>query len=219
MSKLVWDNTGERKYETGVDHGVLFPKDETGAYATGVVWSGLTAVSESPSGAEASPIYADNVKYLNLVSAEDFGASIEAYTYPDEFAPCQGVAEPVSGISIAQQARREFGFSYRTLIGNDVDGQEHGYKLHLVYNALAAPSEKAYSTVNESPEAMTFSWEITTTPVAVTGYKPTAHLEIDSTKADPAKLKSLEEMLYGSESQESRLPTPDEVIALFKTAA
>ena len=219
MSKLIWDNTGERRYETGVDHGVLFPKDETGAYATGVVWNGLTSVSESPSGAEANPLYADNVKYLNLVSAEDFGLSIEAYTYPDEFDACQGVAEPVSGISIAQQARREFGFSYRTLVGNDVAGQEHGYKLHLVYNALATPSEKAYATVNESPEAMTLSFEITTTPVAVTGHKPTAHLIIDSTKADAAKLKSLEEMLYGSDNQESRLPTPDEVIALFQNAA
>lgn len=219
MSKLVWDKTGERRYETGVDHGVLFPKDETGEYQKGVAWNGLTAVSESPSGAEANPIYADNIKYLNLISAEDFGASVEAYTYPDEFAACQGCAEPAVGVSIAQQTRREFGFSYRTLIGNDVDGQDHGYKLHLVYNALAAPSEKGYATVNESPEAITFSWEISTTPVAVTGYKPTAHLEIDSTKADAAILKQLEDMLYGTESEESKLPSPDEVIALFKTAA
>lgn len=219
MSKLVWDKTGERKYETGVDHCVLFPKDETGEYAAGVAWNGVTAVSESPSGAEANPIYADNIKYLNLVSAEDFGASIEAYTYPDEFAACQGYAEPAVGISIGQQTHREFGFAYRTLVGNDVDGQDHGYKLHLVYNALAAPSEKGYTTVNESPEAMTFSWEISTTPVAVTGYKPTAHLEIDSTKVDAGVLAELEDMLYGTEDAESRLPSPDEVIALFKTTA
>lgn len=219
MSKLVWDKTGERRYETGVDHGVLFPKDENGAYAAGVAWNGLTAVNETPSGAEANPIYADNIKYLNLISAEDFGASIEAYTYPDEFAPCQGCAEPVAGVTIGQQTRREFGFSYRTLIGNDVDGQGHGYKLHLVYNALAAPSEKGYATVNETPEAITFSWEVTTTPVNIEGYKPAAHLEIDSTKVDATVLKQLEDMLYGTESEESKLPTPDEVIALFKTAA
>jgi hypothetical protein len=219
MSKLVWDKTGERRYETGVDHGVLFPKDETGKYQSGVVWNGLTAVNETPSGAEPNPIYADNIKYLNLMSAEDFGASIEAFTYPDEFAPCQGCAEPAVGVTIGQQTRREFGFSYRTLIGNDVDGQDHGYRLHLVYNALAAPSEKGYATVNESPEAITFSWEVSTTPVEVTGYKPTAHLEIDSTKVDASVLKQLEDMLYGTESEESKLPTPDEVIALFKTAA
>lgn len=219
MSKLVWDKTGERRYETGVDHGVLFPKDETGAYKSGVVWNGLTAVNETPSGAEPNPIYADNVKYLNLMSAEDFGASIEAFTYPDEFAACQGCAEPAVGVTIGQQTRREFGFSYRTLIGNDVDGQDHGYKIHLVYNALAAPSEKGYSTVNETPEAITFSWDVTTTPVAVTGYKPTAHLEIDSTKASAEIMKQLEDMLYGTESEESKLPTPDEVIELFKTAA
>lgn len=219
MSKLVWDKTGERKYETGVDHGVLFPKNETGAYQSGVVWNGLSAVNESPSGGEANPVYADNMKYLNLMSAEDFGASIEAFTYPDEFAPCQGCAEPAVGVTIGQQTRREFGFSYRTLIGNDVDGQNHGYKLHLVYNALAAPSEKSYATVNESPEAITFSWEISTTPVEITGYKPAAHLEIDSTKVDASILKQLEDMLYGTESEESKLPTPDEVIALFKTAA
>ena len=218
MSKLVWDKTGERKYETGVDHGVLFPKDENGDYAAGVAWNGLTAVIETPSGAEANPLYADNVKYLNLMSAEDFGATIEAFTYPDEFEACQGCAEPASGVIIGQQTRREFGFSYRTLIGNDVDGQDHGYKLHLVYNALAAPSEKGYATVNETPEAITLSWEISTTPVAVTGYKPTAHLEIDSTKASPTIMKQLEDMLYGTESEESKLPTPDEVIALFKTA-
>ena len=219
MSKLVWDKSGERIYETGVDRGVLFPKDDAGEYQSGVVWNGLTAVNETPSGAEANPIYADNVKYLNLMSAEDFGASIEAYTYPDEFAPCQGIAAPAVGVSIGQQTRREFGVSYRTLIGNDVDGTDHGYQIHLVYNALAAPSEKGYSTVNETPEAITFSWSITTTPVAVTGHKPTAHLEIDSTKASAAILKQLEDMLYGTESEESKLPTPDEVIALFKTAA
>lgn len=219
MSKLVWDKAGERRYETGVDHGVLFPKDETGAYQAGVAWNGLTAVNESPSGAEPNPIYADNIKYLNLMSAEDFGASIEAFTYPDEFAACQGCAEPAVGVTIGQQTRREFGFSYRTLIGNDVDGQAHGYKLHLVYNALAAPSEKAYATVNDSPEAITFSWEVSTTPVEITGYKPAAHLEIDSTKVNAAILKQLEDMLYGTESEESKLPTPDEVIALFKTAA
>ena len=178
----------------------------------------MTAVNETPSGAEANPLYADNVKYLNLMSAEDFGATIEAFTYPDEFEACQGCAEPASGVIIGQQTRREFGFSYRTLIGNDVDGQDHGYKLHLVYNALAAPSEKGYATVNETPEAITLSWEISTTPVAVTGYKPTAHLEIDSTKASATIMKQLEDMLYGTESEESKLPTPDEVIALFKAA-
>lgn len=217
--KLVWDEIGKRTYETGVDRGVLFPMSNAGQYAAGVAWNGLTAVNESPSGAEASPLYADNIKYLELMSAEEFGASIEAYTYPDEFAECDGSAEPAPGVMIGQQPRKKFGFSYRTKLGNDTDGDSHGYKLHLVYNALAAPSEKGYQTINDSPEAITFSWEVTTTPVAVEGYKPTAHLVIDSTKVDAEKLAQLEELLYGTEEKEASLPTPDEVIAIFKEAA
>ena len=217
--KLVWDEIGKRTYETGVDRGVLFPMSNAGQYAAGVAWNGLTAVNESPSGAEASPLYADNIKYLELMSAEEFGASIEAYTYPDEFAECDGSAEPAPGVMIGQQPRKKFGFSYRTKLGNDTDGDSHGYKLHLVYNALAAPSEKGYQTINDSPEAITFSWEVTTTPVAVEGYKPTAHLVIDSTKVDAEKLAQLEALLYGTEEKEASLPTPDEVIAIFKEAA
>ena len=218
MSKLVWDKTGERYYETGVKQGVLYPQGEDGAYTKGVAWNGLTAVTESPSGAEANPLYADDIKYLNLISAEEFGATIEAYTYPDEFAECDGSAEIAPGVSIGQQKRKAFGLSYRTSLGNDVDGADHGYKLHLVYGAIAAPSEKAYATINDSPEAITFSWEVTTTPVAVEGFKPTAHLEINSTKVDAAKLKALEAILYGSESEEAKLPLPDEVAELMKTA-
>lgn len=218
MSKLVWDQTGERLYETGVDHGVLYPQ-EAGLYPKGVAWNGLTAVTESPSGAEATPLYADNIKYLNLMSAEEFGATIEAYTYPDEFAECDGSAALATGVYIGQQARKTFGMSYRTLLGNDVESNDHGYKLHLIYGALAAPSEKGYTTVNDSPEAITFSWEVTTTPVNVTGFKPTASVTIDSTKVDAEKLAALEAILYGSESEEARLPLPDEVAQIMGESA
>lgn len=217
MSKLTWDQTGQKLYETGVDHGVLYPQ-VSGAYPKGVAWNGLTNVTESPSGAEPSPIYADNIKYANLMSAEAFGASIEAYTYPDEWAACDGSKELSKGVYIAQQSRTPFGLCYRTKIGNDVDGEDHGYKIHLIYGALAAPSERAYATINDSPEAITLSWEITTTPVDVTGGKPTASLTIDSTKADAAKLAALEAILYGSESEDPRLPLPDEIATLFSTA-
>lgn len=211
--KLIWDETGKRFYETGVNKGVLYPQ-EGGAYPKGVVWNGLTAVTESPSGAEATPLYADNIKYVNLMSAEEFGATIEAYTYPDEFAVCNGEGELVKGVSIGQQKRTAFGMSYQTKIGNDVDS-ELGYKIHLIYGALAAPSEKAYNTVNDSPEAMTFSWEVTTTPVEVTGFKPTASLVIDSTKVGAEKLAAIEAILYGTESEEARLPLPDEVLTII----
>lgn len=214
MSKLVWDQTGERLYETGVKMGVLYVQ-EAGAYPKGVAWNGLTAVTESPSGAEATPLYADDIKYLNLMSNEEFGATIEAYTYPDEFKVCNGEAELATGVSIGQQARKTFGMCYRTTIGNDVDGNDHGYKLHLIYGALAAPSEKAYATINDSPEAITFSWEITTTPVNVAGFKPTAYVVIDSTKVDEAKLTTLEAKLYGSESEEATLPLPDEIATMM----
>lgn len=216
MSKLVWDKAGERLYETGVNKGVLYPQ-EGGAYPKGVAWNGLTAVTESPSGAEATPLYADNIKYLNLMSAEEFGATIEAYTYPDEFAVCNGEASLVEGVTIGQQARKAFGMSYVTKVGNDLDS-EAGYKIHIIYGALAAPSEKAYATVNDSPEAITFSWEVTTTPVDVTGHKPTATVVIDSTKVEAEKLAALEAVLYGSESEEARLPLPDEIITLVGIA-
>ena len=214
MSKLVWDQIGDRIYETGVKMGVLYPQ-ESGAYPKGVAWNGLTAVTESPSGAEASPMYADDIKYLNLMSNEEFGATIEAYTYPPEFEACDGSASIATGVSIGQQSRKAFGLCYRTTVGNDTDGNDHGYKLHLIYGALAAPSEKAYATINDSPEAITFSWEVTTTPVDVTGFKPTASVTIDSTKVDAGKLKALEDILYGSESEEARLPLPDEIIELM----
>lgn len=216
--KLVWDKTGERFYETGIDRGVLYPTVD-GAYSTGVVWNGLTGVTESPSGAEASPIYADNIKYLNLVSAEEFGGTIEAYTYPDEFAECDGSAELAPGVYIGQQARKTFGFCYRTKLGNDVKGDEYGYKLHILYGCLAAPSERSYATVNDSPEAATLSWELNTTPVNVDGYKPTACVTIDSTKVDATKLAELEAILYGSDEEEARLPLPDEIVTLLGTAA
>ena len=216
MPKIKWDQTGERYYETGVSKGVLYPYANN-AYAKGVAWNGLTNVSESPEGAEATPLYADNIKYLNLMSAEEFKATIEAYTYPDEFAACNGEASLEEGVSIGQQKRSQFGLSYQTKIGNDVDS-ELGYKIHLVYGALAAPSEKAYATVNDSPEAITFSWEISTTPVEVPGFKPTASLVIDSTKVDKAKLAEFEKMLYGDESTEAKLPLPSEVAALFHAA-
>lgn len=221
MAKLVWDNTGDRLYETGVKQGVLYVQGEGGVYNNGVAWNGLTSVTESPSGAEATALYADDIKYLNLISAEEFGCTIEAYTYPDEFAECDGSLAVVEGVYLGQQIRKTFGFCYRTTLGNDVAGNEYGYKLHLVYGCLAAPSEKAYSTINDSPEANTFSWEVSTTPVNVTGHKPTALITIDSTKVDKTKLAALEAMLYGSEGDNTnaRLPLPDEVINTLKAAA
>lgn len=218
MAKLVWDATGERKYETGVRNGVLYVMGEGGTYPKGVAWNGLTAVTESPSGAEATALYADDTKYLNLISAEEFGATIEAYTYPDEFAECDGSATLAAGVTIGQQPRKTFGMSYRTVYGNDVDNESHGYKLHLIYGAVAAPSEKAYATINDSPEAITFSWEVKTTPVNVTGHKPTASLTIDSTKVDKAKLTKIEEILYGKDEIEARLPLPDEIIQILQAA-
>jgi len=215
MSKLVWDQTGERFYETGVNQGVLYIRGKDGTYSDGVAWNGLISVTESPSGAEPTPIYADNIKYLNLLSAEEFGATIEAYTYPDEFAQCDGSAEIAPGVMIGQQNRKVFGLSYKTTLGNDVDGNDHGYKLHIIYGALAAPSEKGYSTINDSPEAITFSWEITTTPVSVTGFKPTASIVIDSTKVDATDLEALEEILYGTIDNDPYLPLPDEISSLF----
>lgn len=217
MPKLTWDNTGERIFETGIKQGVLYPIQSDGRYSKGVAWNGLTAVTESPSGAEATPLYADDIKYLNLLSNEEFGATIEAYTYPDEFAECDGSAELATGVMIGQQKRKVFGLCYRTAIGNDVDGNDHGYKLHLIYGCLAAPSEKAYSTINDNPEAITFSWEVTTTPVNVEGFKPTSQITIDSTKADPTKLAALEAILYGSAEIEARLPLPDEVATTMAT--
>lgn len=218
MPKLTWDRTGERIYETGVDRGVLYVRDNTGAYPKGVAWNGLTAVTESPSGAEANPQYADNIKYLNLYSAEEFGATVEAFTYPDEFAECDGTATPAVGVSIGQQRRKTFGLAYRTRVGNDVDGTDHGYKLHLIYGAMASPSEKGYSTINDSPEAITFSWELTTDPVEVEDFKPTAILTIDSTKVAAEDLVTLEAILYGDGVAEASLPLPEDVIALFNTA-
>lgn len=214
MPKLVWDDTGKHLFETGVEKGVLYPQVE-GAYPKGVVWNGLSSVTESPSGAESNPTYADNIKYLNLVSAEEFGATVEAYTYPDEFAKCDGSAEISPGILIGQQERQKFGLCYRTVLGNDTEGNAYGYKLHIIYNATASPSEKQYQTINDSPEAITFSWELSTTPTNVDGHKPTASLVIDSTKVDEAKLKKLEDKLYGTESAEASLPTPNEIIALL----
>lgn len=218
MSKLIWDEVGKRFYETGVNKGVLYPQ-VNGKYEKGVAWNGLTAVTESPSGAEATPLYADNMKYLNLMSVEEFGASIECYTYPDEFAACNGEAELGKGVSIGQQKRSPFGMSYQTKIGNDTEGDELGYKIHLIYGALAAPSEKAYATVNDSPEAITFSFELTTTPVEVEGFKPTASLTIDSTKVSKEKMAAIEALLYGSESEEAKLPLPSEILAIVKEEA
>ena len=217
MPKLTWDASGERLYETGVKQGVLYVMDSN-VYGNGVAWNGLTAITESPSGAESTPLYADDIKYLDLRSTEEFGATIEAYTYPDEFAACDGSASLADGVSIGQQARKMFGLCYRTTVGNDTDGTDHGYKLHLIYGATASPSEKVYETINDSPEAITFSWEITTTPVSVTGFKPTASITIDSTKADPTCLAALEEKLYGGASTEPTLPLPDEVKTIMTKA-
>ena len=225
--KLVWDKAGEHYYETGVKNGVLYPMSASGTYPKGVAWNGLTAITESPSGAEATALYADDIKYLNLMSNEEFGATVEAYTYPDEFAECDGSASLTEGVYIGQQARKTFGLCYRTTLGNDAKGNDYGYKLHIIYGAMASPSEKAYSTINDSPDAITFSWELSTTPVAVANFKPTASLTIDSTKVDPQKLAALEEILYGKDGTgedhstgavDPRLPLPDEIATLMKTS-
>lgn len=219
MAKLVWDKSGERLYETGVKQGVLYVQDTAGTYPKGVAWNGLTTVTESPSGAEATALYADDIKYLNLVSAEELGGTIEAYMYPDEFAECDGSVALTPGMYIGQQDRKTFGLCYRTTLGNDTDSNNHGYKLHLIYGALAAPSEKAYATINDSPEAITFSWEFSTTPVNVTNHKPTASIVIDSTKVDAEKLAALEKILYGDDTGDGpRLPLPDEVLSTLTTA-
>lgn len=229
MARLTWDNTGERFYETGVKQGVLYPLQDNGKYDKGVAWNGLTAITESPSGAEATALYADDIKYLNLLSTEEFGATIEAYTYPDEFAECDGSAALADGVMLGQQKRKTFGLCYKTTIGNDTDGNDHGYKLHLIYGCLAAPSEKAYATINDSPEAITFSWEVSTTPVNVAGFKPTSQITIDSTKiaeGKKAKLTELEDILYGKDGTGdgqtgavvARLPLPDEIKTLFEGA-
>lgn len=214
MAQITWDAVGERFYETGVDHGVLYLPTE-GVYSTGVAWNGLVTVTEAPTGAEANPQYADNIKYINLVSAEEFGGTIEAFTYPDEFMQCDGSVEVVPGVTLGQQGRKTFGLHYRTLVGNDVDGQDHAYKLHLAYGLLAAPSEKAYGTVNDSPEAITFSWEVSSTPVAVTDHKPVSMLTVDSRTTPAVQLEALEAILYGTAEEEPRLPLPDEVVTLL----
>jgi hypothetical protein len=221
MAKLVWDETSKRLYETGVSNGVLYRRGPDGAYSNGVAWNGLTALTESPSGAEASPIYADNIKYLNLVSTEEFGGTIEAYTYPDEFAECDGTAQISNGLYAGQQQRKMFGLAYKTILGNDVELDSYGYKLHLIYGAIASPSEKSYSTVNDSPEAITFSWELTTTPVPVAGFKPTASLTIDSTKVSADKLAELEAQLFGRDASDGgtaiipNLPLPGAVAEML----
>lgn len=226
MAKIVWDKSSERLYETGVKNGVLYVQGTGGTYPKGVAWNGLTAVTESPSGAEPTPLYADDIKYLNLLSTEEFGATIEAYTYPDEFAECDGSKSLATGVYIGQQARKAFGMCYKTTLGNDTEGNDHGYKLHIIYGALAAPSEKAYETINDSPEAITFSWEISTTPVNVKGSKPTATIVIDSTKANPEKLAALEVILFGADAPngegtgtDPRLPLPDEIATLMAEGA
>lgn len=216
MAKLVWDQAGKRTYETGVDRGVLYP-NVSGAYPKGVAWSGLVSVTESPSGAEDNPLYADNMKYLNMKSAEEFGATIECYTYPDEWAACDGSADLADGVTIGQQARQNFGLCYRTRIGNDAVGDDYGYKLHLIYGCSASPSERAYQTVNDSPEAISFSFEIATTPVPVTGFRPVSSLTIDSTKVEKAALAALEDILYGTTTEEARLPLPDEIKTILTT--
>lgn len=224
MSRIKWDLTGERFYETGVRNVVLFPMTTAGAYGAGVAWNGVTAISESPSGAESNPLYADDIKYLNLQSVEEYAASLEAYSYPDEFAPCNGSSTIAEGVSIGQQPRKGFGLCYRSAIGNDTDGNEHGYKLHFIYGCLAAPSEVAHNTINDSPEPATMSWEISTTPVTVANAKPTASLEIDSRKADPTLLAALEDIVYGKDGAtgtegEPRLPLPDEIATLMTSTA
>ena len=219
MSKIVWDETGEHFFETGIKNGVLYPQDSMGKYPKGVAWNGLTSVTESPGGADPSDIYADDDKYLTLRAKETFGGTIEAYTSPDEFGVCDGTAELAPGVYIGQQARKAFGLCYRTAVGNDVDGTDHGYKLHLVYGATASPVQKAYSTINESPEAMTLSWEFTTTPVKVTGHKPTALLVIDSRNVDPGVMTKIEKVLYGDDAKEASLPSPDEILALINTGS
>ena len=216
MAKLVWDEVGKRTYETGVDKGVLYVQDAEGAYGKGVAWNGLTAVNESPSGAEPTPLYADNIKYLELTSKEEYGATIEAYTYPDEFEACDGSAEIGEGVVIGQQSRKVFGLCYRTVKGNDVKNNDYGYKIHLVYGCKAKPAQKNYQTINDSPEAITFSWEVSTTPVEVEGFKPTATVTIDSTKVTAEKLKAIEEALYGTESVEPKLLLPNEILAILK---
>lgn len=216
MAKLVWDQAGQKFFETGVSNGVLYVSDGQGGYLKGVAWNGLTSVAENPSGAESNPVYADNIKYLNIISAEEFGATIEAYTYPDEFMECDGSAQVVAGVNIGQQARKSFGISYRTRVGNDVAGDNLGYKIHVIYNCQAAPSGKTYSTVNESPEAITFSWEVTTTPVPVEGFRPTATVVFDSTKLDAEKMAAVENALYGGASSEPGLPSIEELLALVQ---
>lgn len=218
MSKLVWDVVGERNYETGVSKGVLYPM-VSGAYPKGVAWSGLTTVTETASGAEATPLYADNIKYLNLMSVEELGGTIEAYTAPDEFGACDGTAEITPGVTVGQQPRQTFGLAYQTILGNDTENNKHGYKIHLVYGALASPTERSYATVNDSPEAMTMSWEFSTTPVSVTGFEPTSLVVIDSTKVDAEKLAAFEAIIYGSDDVEARLPLPDEVATLLGAVA
>lgn len=218
MARIVWDETGERLYETGVKMGVFYPRTNTGEYTGGVPWNGLTGVTESPSGADPTALYADDIKYLTLMSAEEFGATIEAYTYPDEFAVCDGSAEIATGVLVGQQARTTFGLCYRTTVGNDVELNNFGYKLHMIYGAVVTPSDKNYQTINDSPEAINFSWEMSTTPVNVSGVSPTASLVIDSTKVDADALAELEAILYGDED-EARLPLPDEVAAIFNGSA
>ena len=219
FAPLVWDETGKKLFETGVSNVALYPQDTTGVYGAGVAWNGVTNISESPSGAEATTLWANNGKYLNLYSVEEYASSIEAYTYPDEFAECDGSAEIAKGVSIGQQTRKSFGLAYKTLVGSDTDGNDHGYKLHLVYGCKAAPSERSHATVNDSPEALSFSWEISTTPVSVTGHKPTASVEIDSTKVNAEKLAAFEKILFGSAEAAARLPLPDEVAELFAAAS
>lgn len=215
MSKLVWDADSQRRYETGVSKVVLYPKSKSGTYPKGVAWNGVTGITESPSGAEATPLYADSIKYLNLRSAEEFGATLEAYTYPDEFGECDGSANIATGVKIGQQARKPFGLSYQTVIGNDTEGESYGYMIHVIYGADASPSEKAYQTINDSPSAITFSWTLNTTPVNVEGFKPTATLTVDSTLTTPEKMAALEDILYGSTDSEARLPLPDEIATLM----
>ena len=224
--RVKWDDTGKRLYELGIDRGVLYLQSADGTYPQGIPWNGLTGFTESPSGAEATALYANNGKYLNLYSAEEFAGTLEAYTYPDEFAQCDGSAEVTTGVTIGQQERKTFGFTYRTLVGNDTQGQDHGYKIHIVYGAVAAPSEKAYATINDSPEAITFSWEVSTTPVSVTGFKPTATIVIDSTKVSAAALKAIEDKLYGTDAGAAgspvatapSLPLPDEIAEIVSDA-